>query len=44
MKGEFIMKEKLEMIKNAALQELNGADSKTELENIRVKYLGKKVN
>ena len=36
------MKEKLEMIKIAALQELKGADNKTELENIRVKYLGKK--
>ena len=36
------MKEKLEVIKAAALQELKEAVSKTELENIRVKYLGKK--
>ena len=36
------MKEKLEAIKAAALEELKGAVIKTELENIRVKYLGKK--
>ena len=36
------MKEKLEAIKAAALQELKKAAIKTELENIRVKYLGKK--
>jgi len=36
------MKEKLEAIKAAALQELKDAVIKTELENIRVKYLGKK--
>ena len=36
------MKEKLESIKTAALEELKEAVSKTELENIRVKYLGKK--
>ena len=36
------MKEKLEAIKAAALEELKGAAIKTELENIRVKYLGKK--
>jgi len=36
------MKEKLETIKAAALEELKEAASKTELENIRVKYLGKK--
>ena len=36
------MKEKLEAIKVAALEELKGAAIKTELENIRVKYLGKK--
>jgi phenylalanyl-tRNA synthetase alpha chain len=42
MKGAFTMKEKLEAIKVAALEELKGAAIKTELENIRVKYLGKK--
>lgn len=36
------MKEKLESIKVAALEELKVAAIKTELENIRVKYLGKK--
>lgn len=36
------MKEKLKAIKAAALEELNGTAIKTELENIRVKYLGKK--
>lgn len=36
------MKEKLKMIKAAVLEELKGADLKTELENVRVKYLGKK--
>ena len=36
------MKEKLETIKAAVLEELKGAAIKTELENIRVKYLGKK--
>ena len=36
------MKEKLESIKAAALGELKEAVIKTELENIRVKYLGKK--
>ena len=36
------MKEKLEAIKAAALEELKGAVIKTELENIRIKYLGKK--
>lgn len=36
------MREKLEQIKNTALDELNKVSSKTELENIRVKYLGKK--
>ena len=36
------MKEKLEAIKVAALEELKEAAIKTELENIRVKYLGKK--
>ena len=44
MKGEFIMKEKLEMIKATVLEELKVATIKTELENIRVKYLGKKEN
>lgn len=36
------MKEKLEAIKNSALKDLKKAISKTEIENIRVKYLGKK--
>ncbi|MBU3182677.1 phenylalanine--tRNA ligase subunit alpha [Clostridium psychrophilum] len=36
------MKEKLEMIRAAVLEELKGASAKTELENVRVKYLGKK--
>ncbi|MCJ7690231.1 MAG: phenylalanine--tRNA ligase subunit alpha [Clostridiaceae bacterium] len=36
------MKEKLNIIKVAALEELKVATIKTELENIRVKYLGKK--
>lgn len=36
------MKERLEIIKTSALDELKRADNKTELENIRVKYLGKK--
>lgn len=36
------MKEKLESIKNSALKELKEAVNGSELENIRVKYLGKK--
>lgn len=36
------MREKLEAIKLSALEELKSVSSKTELENIRVKYLGKK--
>lgn len=36
------MKEKLEIIKNNALAELKSVLTKAELENIRVKYLGKK--
>lgn len=36
------MKEKLENIKNNALKELKEASSGAELENLRVKYLGKK--
>jgi phenylalanyl-tRNA synthetase alpha chain len=36
------MKEKLEAIKESALKELKEAASKVDLENIRVKYLGKK--
>ncbi|HEY8892802.1 MAG TPA: phenylalanine--tRNA ligase subunit alpha [Clostridium sp.] len=36
------MKEKLEKIKTSVIEELKGATIKTELENIRVKYLGKK--
>jgi phenylalanyl-tRNA synthetase alpha chain len=42
MKGVFIMKEKLEAIKSSALEELKKATVKAELEDIRVKYLGKK--
>ena len=42
MKGVFIMKEKLEAIKSSALEELKKATTKAELEDIRVKYLGKK--
>jgi phenylalanyl-tRNA synthetase alpha chain len=42
MKGAFIMQEKLKNIKAAALEELKVAAIKTEIENIRVKYLGKK--
>lgn len=36
------MKEKLEAIKNSALEELKNAINASELENLRVKYLGKK--
>ncbi len=36
------MREKLEVIKLNALEELKSVSSRTELENIRVKYLGKK--
>lgn len=36
------MREKLEQIKNNALEELKTIANKNELENIRVKYLGKK--
>lgn len=36
------MKEKLEVIKSNALEELKSVLTKTEIENIRVKYLGKK--
>ncbi|EDS76178.1 phenylalanyl-tRNA synthetase, alpha subunit [Clostridium botulinum C str. Eklund] len=36
------MKEKLQQIKNTALEELNKISNKAELESIRVKYLGKK--
>ncbi|KEI00881.1 phenylalanine--tRNA ligase subunit alpha [Clostridium botulinum] len=36
------MKEKLQHIKNTALEELNKISSKADLESIRVKYLGKK--
>jgi phenylalanyl-tRNA synthetase alpha chain len=42
MKGESIMQEKLKIIKASALEELKVADIKTEIENVRVKYLGKK--
>lgn len=36
------MKEKLELIKSNALEELKSVLTKTEIENVRVKYLGKK--
>jgi phenylalanyl-tRNA synthetase alpha chain len=36
------MQEKLESIKNSALEEISKAANGSELENIRVKYLGKK--
>ncbi|MEL7598244.1 MAG: phenylalanine--tRNA ligase subunit alpha, partial [Clostridiaceae bacterium] len=36
------MKERLEAIKNTALEELKKALSKEELEALRVRYLGKK--
>lgn len=36
------MKEKLEMIKNNAVAELEKAANSSEIENLRVKYLGKK--
>lgn len=36
------MKEKLQHIKNTALEELNKISDKAEIENIRIKYLGKK--
>lgn len=36
------MKEKLEAIKTSALEEIKSIIDKTELDNIRVKYLGKK--
>lgn len=42
LKGDIVMKEKLENIKKKALYELKNTTDKTELENIRVKYLGKK--
>jgi phenylalanyl-tRNA synthetase alpha chain len=42
LEGDKIMKEKLEAIKVSALEELRSITSKAELENIRVKYLGKK--
>jgi len=42
MKGDFKMREKLEDIKLSALDELRTAAEKVQLENIRVKYLGKK--
>jgi phenylalanyl-tRNA synthetase alpha chain len=42
LKGEKEMKEKLELIKEHALKELKEAVDGTQLDNIRVKYLGKK--
>lgn len=36
------MKEKLEQIKNLTLQEINEAKSLEEIENIKIKYLGRK--
>jgi phenylalanyl-tRNA synthetase alpha chain len=42
VKGAKNMKEQLEAIRSLALEELSKVNEKTELENIRVKYLGKK--
>jgi phenylalanyl-tRNA synthetase alpha chain len=42
MEGSKKMREKLEGIKLNALEELKSVSSRTELENLRVKYLGKK--
>src|SRR3712207_893128 len=42
MERSIKMKEKLQHIKNTALEELNKISSKADLESIRVKYLGKK--
>ena len=36
------MREKLEVIKSSALEELKKVSTKVEVESIRVKYLGKK--
>ena len=36
------MKEKLEAIKISALEELKSSVEKVDIENLRVKYLGKK--
>ena len=38
------MKEQLELIKQAALEALEAAQTPADLEEIRVKYLGKKAN
>lgn len=38
------MKEQLEQIKNIALEQLSQVTDKAELENIRVKYLGKRAS
>ncbi len=38
------MRQKLEEIKNSAINELKTTLSKDQLEAIRVKYLGKRVN
>ena len=38
------MKEKLEAIKAAALVEVDKSSTSSELEAVRVKYLGKKVS
>jgi phenylalanyl-tRNA synthetase alpha chain len=42
LKGDKKMKDQLEAIKVSALEELSKVNEKAELENIRVKYLGKK--
>jgi phenylalanyl-tRNA synthetase alpha chain len=42
LKGDKEMKNQLEAIKISALEELSKVNEKAELENIRVKYLGKK--
>lgn len=38
------MKERLEALKLEALQELSGVQSQQELNDLRIKYLGKKVH
>lgn len=38
------MKEKIEQIKNMATEEINSVEKLKDLNDVRVKYLGKKVN
>lgn len=42
LEGDKDMKEKLQAIKESAIEELRSIKTKVDLENIRVKYLGKK--